>query len=52
MFNTSFSNKNTIKNKKYFFILLGRTRFNAFLALNRTRSGWNSGECLHCSHEQ
>jgi hypothetical protein len=36
MFNISFLNKNTIKNKKYFFILLSRTWFNAFLVLNRT----------------
>jgi hypothetical protein len=34
MFNTSFSNKTQLK--IYIFILLGRTWFNAFLALNRT----------------
>jgi len=33
MFNTSFSNKTQLKIKNIFFILLGRTRFNAFLAL-------------------
>ena len=33
MFNTSFSNKIQLKIKNIFFILLGRTRFNAFLAL-------------------
>jgi hypothetical protein len=35
MFNTIFSNKTQLK-KKYIFILLDRTRFNVFLALNRT----------------
>jgi len=49
MFNTSFSNKTQLKIKNNFFILLGRTRFNTFLALDRTRSGRNSEECLHCS---
>jgi len=33
MFNTSFSNKIQLKIKNIFFILLGRTRFNVFLAL-------------------
>jgi hypothetical protein len=33
MFNTSFSNKTQLKIKNIFFILLGRSRFNAFLAL-------------------
>jgi hypothetical protein len=50
MFNTSFSNKTQLK--IFFFVLLGRTRFNAFLTLDRTRFGWNNGECLHCSREQ
>jgi hypothetical protein len=36
MFNTSFSNKTQLKIKNIFFILLDRTRFNVFLALNRT----------------
>jgi len=36
MFNTSFSNKTQLKIKNIFFILLDRTRFNTFLALNRT----------------
>jgi len=37
MLNTSFLNKTQLKNKKYFlfFILLGRTWFNAFKVLNR-----------------
>jgi hypothetical protein len=48
MFNTSFLNKTQL----IFFFLLGRTRFNLFLALDRTRSGQNSEECLHCSREQ
>jgi len=50
MFNTSFSNKTQLK--IFFFVLLGRTRFNAFLTLDRTRFGWNNGECLHCSRGQ
>ena len=36
MFNTSFSNKTQLKIKNIFFILLDRTRFNVFVALNRT----------------
>jgi len=39
MFNISFSNKTQLKIKNIFFILLDRTRFNAFLALNRTGPG-------------
>jgi len=52
MFNTSFSNKIQLKIKKIIFLIFifpGQTRFNAFLALDRTWSGRNSGECLHCS---
>jgi len=33
MFNTSFSNKTQLKINSFYFILLDRTRFNAFLAL-------------------
>jgi hypothetical protein len=36
MFNTIFFNKTQLKIKNIFFILLDRTRFNIFLALNRT----------------
>jgi len=36
MFNITFSNKTQLKIKNVFFILLDRTQFNAFLALNRT----------------
>ena len=64
MFNTSFSNKTQLK--IFFFVLLGWTQFNAFLALNRTGPTGtvenvstvhvNSGGMLHCSlnktHEQ
>ena len=50
MFNSSFSNKTQLKIKNnFYFILLDRTRFNAFLTLDQTRSARNSGECLHCS---
>ena len=52
MFNTSFSNKTQLKIKIfYLFILLGRTRFNTFLALDWTWSDQNNGECLHRSRE-
>jgi hypothetical protein len=36
MFNTIFLNKTQLKIKNIFFILLDRTRFNIFLALNWT----------------
>jgi len=57
MFNTSFSNKTQLKIKNIFFILLDRTRFNAFLALNRTgpagtvelKKTHEQWSMLHCS---
>jgi hypothetical protein len=59
MFNISFPNKTQLKIKNIFFIFLDRTRFNAFLTLNRigpagtvelfmeeTHEHWSM---LHCS---
>ena len=53
MFNISFSNKTQLK-INFFFILLDRTRFNAFLALNRTGpAGTVEHHCsLKKTHEQ
>jgi len=49
MFNTNFSNKTQLK--IYIFILLSRTRFNVFLALDMIAPLF-SGSMLHCSCEQ
>jgi hypothetical protein len=52
MFSTNFSNKTKLKIKNIFFVLLGQTRFNAFLALNRTGPAGTVAPFSHYKNQQ